>query len=86
MARQQEGFFAEYDASELEQQATVTFTQRELLLIRTALGTFMEETSRHDHIYNDIHALVAKLPAAPQRKVVAIAGSSAAASRPKSRE
>jgi len=85
MARQQEGFFDEYDSSELEQQATLTFTQRELLLIRTALGIFMEETSRHDHIYNDIHALVAKLPAAPKRKVPAAAGNHAAPSRPKPR-
>ena len=85
MARQQEGFFAEYDASELEQQATLTFTQRELLLIRTALGTFMEETSRHDHIYNDIHALVAKLPAAPARLASANADTNAGPGRPRSR-
>ena len=85
MARQQEGFFDEYDSSELEQQATLTFTQRELLLIRTALGIFMEETSRHDHIFNDIHALVAKLPAAPQRKGLVAAGNSVALNRPKSR-
>jgi hypothetical protein len=68
MARQQEGFFADYDEGELEQQATLTFTQRELVLIRTALGILLEDTSRHDHIFNDIHALLSKLPRAPQRK------------------
>lgn len=68
MARQQEGFFADYDEGELEQQATLTFTQREVVLLRTALGILLEETSRHDHIYNDIHALLTKLPTAPQRK------------------
>ncbi len=85
MARQQEGFFAEYDPSDLELQATLTLSQRELLLIRTALGTLMEETSRHDHIYNDIHALVAKLPAAPARRVPAGASASVAPGRAKSR-
>ena len=68
MARQQEDFFTDYDESELEQQATLTFTQRELVLIRTALGILLKDTSRHAHISNDIHALLTKLPAAPQRK------------------
>ena len=76
MARQQEGFFTDYDEGELEQQATLTFAQRELVLIRTALGILLEDTSRHDHIYNDIHALLTKLPAAPQRKR-AVSGQSA---------
>lgn len=77
MARQQEGFFTDYDEGELEQQATLTFTRRELLLIRTALGILLEDTSRHDHIYNDIHALLSKLPAAPQRRRSTAEGSAA---------
>lgn len=71
MARQHEGFFSDYDEGELDQEATLTFTQRELLLIRTALGILLEETSRHDHVYNDIHGLLSKLPAAPQRRPAA---------------
>jgi hypothetical protein len=74
MARQHEGFFAGYDSEELAQPVTVTLTQRDLVLIRTALGISLDETSRHDHIYNDIHALLAKLPPAPQRKVVLAGG------------
>ena len=74
MARQDEGFFAGYDSEELAQPEVVTLTQRELVLIRTALGISLDETSRHDHIYNDIHALLAKLPPAPQRKAVVAGG------------
>lgn len=77
MARQHEGFFSDYDEGELDQEATLTFTQRELVLIRTALGILLEETSRHDHVYNDIHGLLSKLPAAPQRRRPATGGGAA---------
>jgi hypothetical protein len=72
MARQHEGFFAGYDPAELEQEATLTLTHADLLLIRMALGVSLDETSRHDHIYNNIHALLAKLPPAPDRKDVVV--------------
>ncbi|MGI8915742.1 MAG: hypothetical protein ACR2JY_18490 [Chloroflexota bacterium] len=68
MAREDEGFFADYDAAELNQQETVTLSHRDLLLIRRALSISLEETSRHDHIFNDIHTLLAKLPPSPNRK------------------
>ena len=68
MAREREGFFSDYDPADLAQQATLTCTQKDLVLIRTALGVWLEETSRHDHVYNDIRALIARLPVAPERK------------------
>lgn len=68
MAREREGFFSDYDPADLAQQTALTLTQRDVVLIRTALGVWLEETSRHDHVYNDIRALLAKLPQAPERK------------------
>jgi hypothetical protein len=69
MAREDEGFFADYDAAELNRLETLTLSHADLLLIRRALSISLEETSRHDHIFNDIHSLLAKLPPAPRRKV-----------------
>ena len=69
MGRVVEGFFADYDAAELNRQETLTLNHADLLLIRRALSISLEETSRHDHIFNDIHSLLAKLPPAPRRKV-----------------
>lgn len=82
MARQHEGFFAGYDPAELAQEATLTLTHADLLLIRMALGVSLEETSRHDHIYNNIHALLAKLPPALERRDV-VAEATAPAKWPK---
>jgi hypothetical protein len=71
MAREDDDFFADYDAAELNRQETVTLTHRDLILIRRALSISLDETSRHDHISNDLRAILAKLPPSPNRRAAA---------------
>ena len=66
MARFDEDFFAGYTPAALNEQSELTVTQRELMLIRMGLDVLLRDTSRHDHIFRDIHALRAKIGQAIQ--------------------
>lgn len=72
MAREREDFFAGYDPQHLDQEVGLRLTHRDLLLIRMGLGIFLRDTNRHDHVFNDIHALLAKLPPAPEKREAAV--------------
>ncbi|GEM_PF-3103430 len=72
MAREREEFFAAYDPEDLEQEVTVSITQRELLLVRMGLDVFLRDTNRHDHVYRALHALLRRLPASIERRAPAV--------------
>ena len=68
MRSDREDFFAGYDPAELDQEESLTLTHRDLLLIRVAVGTYLRESSRKDHVYGDLHRLLSKLPAPIERR------------------
>lgn len=72
MSAEREDFFDGYDAAELAQQKSLTLSQRELMLVRMGLGVLLRESSRKDHIYNDIHVLLQKLPPPIERRAAAV--------------
>ncbi len=46
----------------LEEPTTVELTRRDIMLIEEALRFLLESSTRHEHVFGDIHALLEKLP------------------------
>ncbi len=46
----------------LEEPTTVELTRRDIMLIEEALRFLLESSTRHEHVFGDIHDLLAKLP------------------------
>lgn len=47
-----------------QQEVAVPLTGRDLWVIRSGLELLLASSTRHEHIYHDIHAALAKVPAA----------------------
>lgn len=46
------------------EEAAILLTGRDLWVIRSGLDLLLASSTRHEHIYHDIHAALAKLPRA----------------------
>jgi len=47
-----------------QEEIAVPLTGRDLWVIRSALDLLLASSTRHEHVYHDIHAALAKLPQA----------------------
>lgn len=72
MSPERENFFDGYDPADLAQQETLNLSHRELLLVRMGLAVLLRESSRKDHIYNDLHMLLQKLPPVIERRAAPV--------------
>ncbi len=62
------------DPAALDQEVTVPLTMRDVALIRTGLEELLRIYTREEHLYHDIHAALAKLPAPERREAAPASG------------
>ena len=63
--------YDDFDEKTLSEPCTVNLTKRDVLLIRMALEELLAASTRHEHIFGDIHHLLQRLPTQEELKVAA---------------
>lgn len=62
------------DDRSLDEELTVRISRRDLLLIRAGLEQLLQTYTRHEHLFDQIHAALRRLPGVEMPEAPAVSG------------